>query len=223
MPALPDLSNLTNEHIIVLIALVLLVWSWSIFLTTFLLPPKVVELRIDPPAGAHYLQFTEQQAEEDATTKEAINRQKVTELLYHALVFCGGECSTRQLFAAIGENWNKQYEQWPEYKAWHISKTWLEKTLTDIDFMNSGRVFNLAAGNDANSPAGAYVIIPTNAQGARRLVPVTELVQAFYELKELKAKPPAPALPPDFLKTVLLPIHKPPGRPVSDELPLAAD
>ena len=211
-----------DTYVIALILVFITFVCYVIALILVFAPVKVVELRLDPPENAHYMLFTApEDGELDEKTKEAINKQKEQEVFYHAFFYLGGVADGPSLYACINENWNKQYEKYPEYKHWKIGKNFVESTLKEWDFTATGRVIILAEDNSATAPAGAYVLMRLNGREGRRLVALADLVTAYL------APPPEPKriilkeLPRDVYVNFLKAIYSPPAKVT--ELPLAAD
>lgn len=174
--------------------------------------PKVVELRLDPPEAAHYLTMPDDE-DENPNTKEAINRQKEQEIFYHAFFYLAGDCSSTKLYPLIKERWNKQYESWPEYKRWKIGKNFVEQTLKEWDFHNSGRVIEVTAANSGGLQPGYFVLLDFGGKVGRNLVSVEKLVEKYLEA--------APAVDVETVVRSSLKVLY--SRPSFTELPIAAD
>jgi hypothetical protein len=155
------------------------------FIGSWLIPPKVVEWRLDPPEGLH--QF-EGNAEPSEAELNEIERQKQSEILYHAIRYNRGKLTTQRnggLFTIIEERWNARLKDWPQYRHWHIGYHWMREAIAKMDYDTSGLPVVVADGNSAGVAGGYYLLIsPTPGGGRgehdyRRLVPLNELVELW--------------------------------------------
>lgn len=221
-----DISVFTNAspdtYVIGLVLVFITFVCFSLAIIFVYAPVKVVELRLDPPENAHYMLVNApEDGELDEKTKEVINKQKEQEIFYHAFFYLQGVADGPSLYECINENWNKQYEKFPEYKHWKIGKNFIESTLKEWDFSNTGRVIIFAEDNSARSPAGAYILVRLSGREGRRLVAIGDLLAAYL------APPPEPKrivlkeLPKDVYFNFLKVIYSPPEKVT--ELPIAAD
>jgi hypothetical protein len=154
-------------------------------IVAYITPPKVVEWRLDPPEGLHHFDGSTEPTE---TELADIDHQKRIEILYHAVKYNRGKCTTQRhggLFSIIEEKWNARLEAWPQYKHWKIGFHWMRAAIDLLDYDKSGLPIIVASGNSANIDGGYYVLVspvPGGGRGSdeyRRLVSLTELVELW--------------------------------------------
>jgi len=88
-------------------------------LIILLWPPRVVELNPDPPEDAHFSKFTS-----DELKQRALDIQ----LFWLAWTQNEGKLSDRTLWAVV-ERWNRQYDRYPEYTNWIISRDTMRESV----------------------------------------------------------------------------------------------
>ena len=155
------------------------------FIGSWLIPAKVVEWRLDPPEGLHQFEGSTEPSE---TELNEIERQKQSEILYHAIRYNNGKCTTQRhggLFSILEDKWNGRLDQWPQYRHWKIGYHWMREAIAKMDYDTSGLPVVVADGNSAGVAGGYYLLIsPTQGGGRgehdyRRLVPLNELVELW--------------------------------------------
>jgi hypothetical protein len=178
------LSKQMNIDYLIAFSIVAGVVSLSALATALVSPAKVVEWRLDPPAGEH-LMFPAEPTEGERLSLDA---QKRIEVLHHSLVYAEGSVSNKGMFKVLNDHWNKPLEVWPQYKEWKISHQWLAANIPQMDFDTSGEVFQLVAANHADARPGHYILVSPADPAAksrggrssgRQLVPIADLVLAW--------------------------------------------
>ena len=175
-------SSLNAGLMLLSVGATVYVWKYA--------PTKVVERRTDPPPDAHYIRMARK--EPDPTSEAAILFQKESEVFFHALLYCDGLCSTRQLEKALDKHWNDLYLDFPEYaKTWTIKRRFIEATLKKYDFTATGRVVQLTQKvGDGFLPEG-YALLPQSVGGnvSRKLIPIRAMAELWIEAA---IEPPPP-------------------------------
>jgi hypothetical protein len=133
-------------------------------------PPRVVELSLDPPEDAHYVQVTDE---------EERRRILDAQIFYLAWTRNNGNLARRPLWEVVDE-WNKQYERYPQYQQWQIRRD--DMTATIARYYKTCEPVPLSI----NGTVEWFVVMPDGR--GRCLQPLRDILQ----LPEIAEEAPEP-------------------------------